>query len=738
MDERLSPAVNTTRMSELAGGRPQPQDAETFAGVPATLRAPSTQVDDWLAVEPDGTITVFSGKVELGTGVRTALAQIVAEELDVPLARIRMVMGETDRTPNEGYTAGSKTIQVGGAALRRAAATARQVLLDQAADALGVDRDELIIRDGVITPRGRPADSVSYAALLGGRRFMREVERSAPLKRPEEYRVVGRSEPRLDLLAKGTGQPAFIHDLRLPRMLHARVVRPPSLGAELVSLDADGGVVGDTRVVQIRRFVAVVAEREEEAIRAEQRLAITWRENSTLPARETLFDVLRRGPTSDKTIVCEGDVEQGLADAQTRMRATYTYPFQAHASVGPSCAVAAMEGEVMTVWCSTQGVYPLRGALADLLETPIERVRVVHMEGAGCYGQNGADDAAADAALLAREVGRPVRVQWSRADEFIWEPKSPAMVMETRGGLSTEGDLLAWDYHAWTPTHANRPRQAADLIAGQLIGREATVGSRLFLGGDRNAATNYTLPHQRVTVHWLARSPLRVSSMRSLGATPNTFANESFMDELAAAAGRDPIEFRLGLLDDPRARAVLEVVAREAKWDSPLPAGEGRGVAFARYENTEAYVAAVAEVQVARDTGVTRVRRVTVAHDCGLIINPDGVRNQIEGNVVQGMSRALKEEVRFDAGGITSVDWETYPILTFSEVPEIAITLLNRPDAPAVGVGEPATVTMAPALANAIFAATGARVREAPFTPARVLQALRAEGSQRGGEPRAG
>jgi CO/xanthine dehydrogenase Mo-binding subunit len=375
----------------------------------------------------------------------------------------------------------------------------------------------------------------------------------------------------------------------------------------------------------------------------------------------------------------------------------------------------------------------LRGALAELLDLPVENVHLIHVEGAGCYGQNGSDDAAADAVILAQAVGRPVRVQWTRSDEFLWEPKSPAMVMEVHGGLDSQGNVVAWDYHVWSPSHARRPRFAGQLVTAQLISGQPAPQARFSFGAERNAPTNYAFPSQRVTVHYVPNSFLRVSSFRSLGGSMNTFANESFMDELAAAAGVDPVEYRLRYLADPRERAVLLAAVEKAGWDprpSPrthekdLPEGEGRGAAFARYENDQAIVACIAEVQVEKNTGAVRVKRIVLAHDCGLIINPDGVKNQIEGNVIQSLSRALKEEVQFDERRITSVDWQTYPILTFSEVPEIEIVLINRPDQPAMGAGEPSTVTTAAAVANAIFDATGVRIRQIPFTPGRVRSAL--------------
>lgn len=684
--------------------------------------ARANQVDDWLAIEPDGTVTVLSGKVELGTGVRTALAQIVAEELDVPVERVRMVMGQTGRTPDEGYTAGSMTILSGGTALRQASAQARQALLEMASDRLDAAADELQVRDGVISVSHHPTQMITYAELMGGKRFNRTITGQAPVKRPEEYRVVGRPVPRVDIPRKFTGVASFVQDMRLPGMLHGRVVRPPSPGAKLVSIDENS--VQDARIVRLGNFVGVVSEREEQAVRAAERLQVQWQETAHLPQMDELYDSLRHHPTTDQVVTESGDIEAALKGARTALSATYYQPYQAHASLGPSCAIADFRENELVVWCSTQGVYPLRGALADLVQMPADKVQVIHVEGAGCYGHNGFDDVAADAAILSRAVGKPVRVQWSRQDEFAWEPYAPAMVIEMRGGLDAQGKVTAWDFQAWSPSHGNRAREGIGLVAGQLISGDVPLPPTFFIGGDRNAPTDYTLANQRVMMHWLSRSPLRASSFRSLGAAANTFANESFMDELAAAAHQDAVEFRLSHLKDPRATEVLKRAAAQASWGTPAPAGEGRGIAFARYKNSEAYVAAVAHVRVDKESGEVHVRRVTVAFDCGLVINPDGLKNQIEGNVLQSTSRALKEQVTWDGSHITSLDWETYPILTFQEVPEVQVVLINRPDQPAVGAGEPGTITTAPAIANAIFAATGARVRQVPFIPKRIQAAL--------------
>ncbi len=692
-------------------------------------------LDDWLAIEPDGTITAFSGKVELGTGVRTALAQIVAEELDVPLERVQMVMGDTARTPDEGYTAGSMTISGSGTALRTAAAEARHAMLEMAAERLDVNLNQLAVQDGVIIVTGDPERRVTYAELMGGKLFDLQVQEGSPLKSPQNYRIVGAAILREDLPRKVAGQPSFIQDLKVPGMLHARLVRPPSPAAKLLAMDENSvkDIPGLVQVVRRGNFIGVVTEREEQAIQAALQLRVQWQEMPAYPPMQDLFTALRSQPTQDSVLVEQGDFEKAFAGAARQVHATYYQPFHAHASIGPSCAVAEVTGDQVTVWASTPGPYPLSGALAQLLGVPVENVHLIHVEGAGSYGQNGSDDAAADAVILAQAVGKPVQVQWTRRDEFIWEPKSPAMVMEVHGGLDDRGNIVAWDYHVWSPSHVARARFAGQLVTAQLLSGQPAPQSRFSFGAERNAPTNYAFPAQRVTVHYVPDSFLRASSFRSLGGSENTFANESFMDELAAAAGMDPIEYRLRYLADPRERTVLNAAAEKASWaprasqlvrESQVTAG--RGVAFARYENDQAIVACIAEVQVEQHTGVIRVKRIVVAHDCGLIINPDGVKNQIEGNIIQSLSRALKEEVQFNELRITSIDWKTYPILKFSEVPEVEIVLINRPDQPAMGAGEPSTVITAAAVANAVFDATGIRLRQVPFTPERVRAALAA------------
>jgi nicotinate dehydrogenase subunit B len=691
------------------------------------------QLDDWLRFELDGTITAFSGKVELGTGTRTALAQIVAEELDVPFERIHMVMGDTEQTPDEGVTAGSMTIMSSGDALRQASAEARKILLAQAAEKLDATADELEVQNGLVRVVQDHDRAVSYTELMGGKHFKTTVTYSAPVKSPDTYQVVGQPIPRVDILGKFTAQQSFIQDLVVPGMLHGRLVRPPSSSAMLVSIDENSiaEVPGLVKLVQRGNFIGVVAEREEQAIQASQQLKVEWSETPSMPPMGELFSYMLTQPTDDNILVDDGQVEQAIRESANQLSAEYRQPYHSHGSIGPSCAVADVQPEYITVWSSTPGPYPLRGAIAQMVGMPPEKLHLIHLEGAGSYGQNGADDVAADAVVLSQAVGCPVRLQWSRQDEFLWEPKAPAMLMQVNAGLDDHGNITAWDYHVYSFSHIARARFAGQLIAAQLMAGQTFPEGRFSLGAERNAPTNYTFPRQRVTVHFLPHTPLRSSAMRSLGGAENTFANESFMDELASAANIDPIEFRLRYLDDPRARDVLNAAAEKAGWEArPSPGREhgeikqGRGVAFVRYENEEALVACIAYVQVDLSTGLVTVKRIVVAHDCGLIINPDGLKNQVEGNVIQSLSRALKEEIQFDEYRIKSVDWDTYPILKFSEVPEVEVVLINRKNEPALGAGEPSTCTTAAAVANAIFDATGVRLRQVPFTPSRLLQAL--------------
>jgi CO/xanthine dehydrogenase Mo-binding subunit len=694
-----------------------------------TARAPlATQLDSWLVVAADGSITVFSGKVELGTGVSTALRQIVAEELDAPFDRITWVQGDSDRTVDQGSTVGSQSVKRGGAQLRQAAAEARAALLEMASPRLGAPIDSLVVANGVVSVRGG-AKSVTFGELVGGKRFERAVSGKAKTKAPNEYTIVGKPQPRVELPAKMTGRHVYVHDVRVDGMVHGRVVRPASIGAKLLTVD-DSGLrdIPGARVVRKDDFLGVVAEREDDAIRATRALKVTWSASETLPSLDQLHETLMRIPATDRVVTDAGDVPASIAHGAKTLKARYTWPFQMHGSIGASCAVADVKRDSATIWSSTQGAHTLKSAIAQLIGLPAEGVHVIWTEGSGCYGHNGSDDAAADAALLSQAVGKPVRLQWSRADEHGWEPKGVAMVMDVAASLDDGARITGWDYAVFTPTHSSRPGAGAggaNFIAAQLTG--AAAASRPSLGGDRNARHTYSIPSTRVVAHLLQSAPLRTSSFRGLGSPQNSFANESFMDELAYTAGADPIEFRLRHLSDPRAVAVVKAVAQLAKWEARVANSKnanaaaagpahGLGMAFVQYEGTEAYVAAIVDVDVDVSAHTVRVTRAYVAHDCGLIVNPDGLRNQIEGNVIQGISRTLKEAVTFDRSRVTSVDWRSYPIITFAEVPDsIEIELIDHPELPSVGAGEAATSPIPGAIANAIFDATGKRLRDVPL-----------------------
>jgi nicotinate dehydrogenase subunit B len=552
--------VGFTLMPRL--GRAESLGSRVVGSAPA-----GDQLDSWLVIGRDERITVYAGKVELGTGVSTALRQIVAEELDVPFDRIAWVQGDSVRSVDQGRTVGSGSVKRGGAQLRRAAAEARQALLELASTRLGVPIGRLTIRDGVVSVAGDDSKKAGFGELIGGGRFERTISGKAPVKVPSAYRVVGRSIPRVEIPAKATGTHTYVHDVRLPGMLHGRVVRPPHARATLVSVDERS--IADVPMAHLVRkgtFVGVVAAREEDAIKAAKALAVKWNATPVLPDASKLFDRFKAEATTSRDVAMTGNPDATLRAASRVVRSRYTWPFQMHASLGPSCAVADVKDGKATVWSSTQGAHQLCAPIAALLGLSAENVHVIFTEGSGCYGHNGADDVAGDAALMSQAVGRPVRVQWSRADEHGWEPEGPAMLFELAGALGTDGSISAWTYDAWTPTHGSRPtRDPATLVAGMLAGvgtpAEPFTGGG---GGERNAATNYRLPNERVTSHPVPSFPIRTSSLRGLGSPQNSFANESFMDELAAAAGADPLEFRRRHLTDLRALAVIDAVAPRA------------------------------------------------------------------------------------------------------------------------------------------------------------------------------
>jgi CO/xanthine dehydrogenase Mo-binding subunit len=698
--------------------------------LPSSLAA-NPRLADWVSVAADGTVTVRVGKVELGQGILTALAQLAAEELDVDLARLRMAPAGTAAGPDEGVTAGSLSIATSGAALRQVCAEVRARFVAAGARELGVPPEEVTVQDGVCTrPGGRR--SVTYGELAAGVDLDRDATGDAEPKPAGRMRLVGTDVARLDLPDKVTGRPRFVHDVRLPGQLHGRVVRPPSPAATLVGVDARAvEAYADVHaVVRDGGFLGVVAGDEHAADTAAYRLAESarWKREPALPDEADLPGFLRAGPTED-TVIDDSGTAEPTGVVRTHA-ATYNKPFLAHASMAPSCAVARWDGGTVTVWTHSQGVHPLRRAIAAVLGLDAGAVTVNHVEGAGCYGHNGADDAAFDAVLLARAVpGRPVMLRWSRADELAWAPFGSAMSIDVEAGVDASGSVVTWSYELWSQGFTSRPGYAGNpgLLAARHLERPveppAAVDPPMPPGGStRNSIPGYAFPRRSVRAHRLLRTPLRSSAMRSLGAFGNVFAIESFMDELAAAAVRDPLEYRLAHLADPRGRAVLEAAADLAGWDAR---GEedavGLGIGYARYKGSGAYCAVVAEVEAVHEV---RVRGLAVAVDVGRVVNPDGVRNQIEGGATQATSWTIKERVRFDRERVTSTDWESYPILRFGETPQVAVRILSRPEEPSLGSGEAVQGPTAAAIGNAVAAALAVRVRDLPITPEQVARAI--------------
>ena len=694
--------------------------------------------ETFIKITADGTVTAYNGHVDLGTGIRTALGQIVAEELDVSFARVVVVLGDTSRVPNQGATIASETIQITAVPLRKAAAQARQFLIARAAQRLELPIAELTIEDGLI--RGHDNRSVSYGELIGDEAIRLELADDVEVKAVEGYSIVGQSVPRVDLPAKATGELVYVHDLRLPGMLHGRVVRPPYAGVDagafvgtsLIAVDEASvrDIPGLVAVVTSGDFIGVVAEREENAIKAADQLKVAWKPVPTLPDLDDLENALRANPSTPRTLLDKGNVEAAIAGAAKPMPRTYTWPYQMHASMGPSCAVADYKEGRIRVWSGTQNPHVLRSDLAQLVDRPESDVEIIRLEAAGCYGRNCADDVSADALLLSRAVGRPVRVQLTREQEHAWEPKGTAQLIDVHGGLNADGGIAAYDFATRYPSNG------APTLALLLTGKVAPIPA-VFEMGDRTAIPPYDYDNMRVIAHDMPPI-VRASWFRGVSALPNTFAHESYIDELASEAGVDPIEYRLRYLKDQRAVDLVKAVAERAGW-TPRPVRQekegdvvhGRGFAYALYVHSKfpgygaAWSAWIADVAVNKATGDVSVTRVVAGQDSGLMINPDGVRHQIQGNVIQSTSRALMEEVSFERGTVATREWGAYPIIKFPELPRIDVLMVPRPDQPPLGVGESASVPSAAAIANAIFDATGVRFREPPFTPERILAGLR-------------
>ena len=684
-------------------------------------------LSQWLDINRDGTVTMRPGKIEIGQGILTALRQIVAEELDVNLERVKVVTAVTALSPNEGVTSGSMSIEQSGTAFRHAAAEARELLLARAGAKLGVSIEQLAVSDGVVTSRG--GGSVTYWEITDDNLLRREATGEAKPKSHTLHKIVGTGSPRVDIPRKVAGAPTYVQDMEPPGLLHARVSRPPSYNAELLSVDLDDvrKMPGVVAVVRDGRFLGVLAEREEQAIRAQRRLTrnAKWREQETLPEFNPRY--LLKSAAKAEVIS-----EKSAAAATGRaFEGEYTRQFLAHASLAPSCAVAQFDNGKFAMWTHSQGIYPLRAEMAPALGVPMEDIVIHHVEGAGCYGHNAADDVALDAALLARAApGRPVRVQWMREEEFAWEPFSSAMEVKTRATLSDAGHITSWQMDVYSHGHSSRPGRGTGsnlLVAWHLekpLPRAQTANPPLPGGGShRNAIPIYDFPNQKVTNHLIPDPPIRSSALRGLGSQSNVFAIESFMDELALAAGADPVEFRLRHLKDPRGRAVIEKVAAMAKWKAGAKGDgtRGRGIGFARYKNGAGYMAMIADIELAE---TIRVTRVWGAVDVGQIINSDGLTNQIEGGIIQAVSFVLKEEVKYDRMRVTQQSWDDYPILSFTEVPEVEVALINRPELPAVGAGEGTQGPVSAAVGNALFHAAGVRLRDMPFTRERLIAAM--------------
>jgi len=709
-----------------------------------------TVLDSWMAIAKDGTVTVFTGKVELGTGVVTALAQVVAEELDVRFDKVYMDSGDTDKAVDQGVTAAARTIERGGVQLRQASAAARQELLKLASARLDSPVDKLTVTDGVVSVVGNPSKKIAYGDLLGGKRFNVKITASGsgwdmkvaplvPAKDPKDYKIVGKSIPRVDLPEKFTGEFVYSQDVSVPGMLHGRALRPATSLSMPSNVDESSirNIPGVVKVVREGSFVGVVAETEWAAIQAARALKVTWSEPTLkMPSGpDEVFDYLKNTKSFKENIVTNrGNLDAAFSQAHKVLEATYYWPFQLHGMMGPPCAVADVRGDRATIWAGTQGPFRTRDAIAKMLNIPPKNVHLLYREGSGSYGRLECDDTAEDAALMSRAVGKPVRVQWMREDEHAWDPKGPAQYTTVRAGIDAQGNVIAWDFmdrsFPWTASEGN------PLLASSQIGLTPTTPG--FLNGAGGGGQIYTFENQKVlaaNIPWVQKGdwPLRTSNLRAPGDLARVFASESMIDDIASYLHVDPVQFRLRYLtSDKRISEVLVATAKQAGWTdrpSPAPASSGtkvagRGVAAANRANT--MTAAVAEIEVDKSTGEVAVKKITLTHDCGLIVNPDGLKNQIEGNIIQGVSRALMEEVQFDSTGQKNLDWDSYPVIRFNQVPDIEIVLINRPEMQPLGGGEPSIVPITAAIGNAIFDATGVRLRRAPFTPERVLAALKA------------
>ncbi len=685
----------------------------------------ANKVNSWLEVLGDGRVRVLSGKVELGQGIQVAIQMVAAEELDMDLEKVEVHLAETGVTPNEGYTSGSASIKNSAMSVRYAAATARGELLRLASTKLNVPMESLTLFNGVIRSTANKK-SVTFQELLKGAQIETEVTTPVRIKSKDDHRYVGKAIPREDIKKMVLGNQIYIQDLRFPGMVHARVLRPPSYRSELVSLDDSqlkNAVPGIIKKVVNGNFIAVIAEREYQAVKAERYLKMhsKWIIPEVFPEMEKLYDHIREIADEPENIRNDGDVKVTFEKRKT-LKATYTKPYIKHGSMGPGCAIAMYDQEVLHIWSNSQGIYPLREALAAMLKMDKGKIHIVSVPGAGCFGHSTADDAAADASLLALDYpGKHIRVQWSRTDEYSWEPYGSAIIADIEVSLTESGKIEAWKSDIWTDSHSTRPNSdPGTLLVARHLENPMDMQSRGYRGGGhRNGDPYYDIPNLQLNAHYYD-GPLRVSSLRSLGAFANIFAIESFMDELADKAGKNPLDFRLEHLEDKRAIDVIQKV-KDMTVSQMIAAGEGLGYAFSRYKNTDAYASIAVKVVVDRSKGLVSIIKMWAAIDVGEVINLDGIKNQTEGGMIQAASWTLKEQVKFDNVKITSTDWSTYPVIRFSDVPEVEVSVIDRPDQPALGGGEAAGPPTGAAIANAIYRACGRRIYNLPITPKKIL-----------------
>ena len=730
----------------------------------------SPQLDSWIAIAADGSVTAYTGKCEFGQGLYTAQMQLVAEELCVPLNRVHLIECDTSMTPDQGTTSGQQShpANFNRSNLALAAATARETLIRLAATQLNAPTRDLVARDSAVSVKATPSRRVSYGVLIGGKTFDVQLNPKAARIHPRDWTVLGTPAPRVDMRAMATGEFEFVHNVRVPGMLHGRVVRPPSPGASVMSVDESSvrGMPGLVKVVVKKNFIGVVAGKPWQAAQIAEKLRVTWTPGPRLSPQRDVYEQIRKEPSTDTLLVDSGDVDIMLASATTVLRATYHHPYQMHGSIGTSCAVADVQADTATVWLATQSVFPTRNTTAAILGLKPEQVRVIYTRGAGCYGINGADTVSYDAAVLSQAVGKPVRVQLSRKDEMAWENYGNLFAIDQRAGIDASGSIISWDYEAWSAAKGGRPgyNTPGNVVTGTLLGlnpapfnpRTPAPAPTQPLNNNLNTAPSYiagrvqdsrngagVVRSERVLSHRV-RSPFFTGPLRAPERLQNTFAHECFMDEVAAHVKADPVEYRLRHLNHPRLKGAIQAAAKAANWqarpspnrraglasqDPPASSGSatlsGRGIACVCYEGDNGYVAMVADIDVNQSTGQIHVTRLVVAQDCGPISNPDGMRNQIQGGALQGMSRALGEAVTWDEEKVTSIDWRTYRSLPVGfAIPRIETVLINQPDEEACGSGETAITVVAAAIGNAIFDATGVRIREVPFTPERVKAAI--------------